>query len=308
MEQWRAQFPFTGGDALWTYNSLGPVAASWHIIDWFGQPQIPFYAAKRAHEPVHVMADTGFFSWGPGDTFRAAVFAVNDRDLPLKNARIRARIFDHQMRPAREQSWTLEVPSSGYRSASREIQWPIPSDMPEGYFFLELTLWDAQGTQLSRRAYWLRVLRMLADPAARKQWQSAPVAEPLNQMGPWLRPQVEQLRTSLRSSVALVRHKKAEAEVAVSVRNTGSVPAYAVRIEVIPDVYSSLWTDNFFWLAPGETASVGGAVRLDMSGLDPLTRPQVASPADLTIRASAWNAEASEMRVPGRASSRISEK
>ena len=86
LEQWRAQFPYTGGETLWTYNSLGPIANSWHLIDWCGQPQIPFYANLRANEPVHVMADAGFFSWGPGDTFRASVFALNDAPQISKEA------------------------------------------------------------------------------------------------------------------------------------------------------------------------------------------------------------------------------
>lgn len=51
-----------------------------------------------------------------------------------------------------------------------------------------------------------------------------------------------------------------------------------------------MWTDNYFWLAPGEEVSVRGIVRLDMIGLDPFTRRKVASRADLSLQLSAWNA------------------
>ena len=84
-----------------------------------------------------------------------------------------------------------DIPANGYKSMNHETAWPIPSTTPEGYLFFELTLSDQQGTMLSRRMYWLRILQMLADPAERKQWQSAPVPEPLNQTGPWLIPQVQ---------------------------------------------------------------------------------------------------------------------
>jgi beta-mannosidase len=297
LEQWRAQFPYKGGEALWTYNSLGPVAASWHIIDWCGQPQIPFYSAKRANEPVHVMADTGFFSWGPGDTFRASVFAVNDRPEILKSATITARIYDHTMRNVHEDKWNADVPASGYISEAHQVSWAIPSETPEGYFFLELSLSDAGGKQLSRRAYWLRVLKMLADPQTRKQWQAGPVAEPPTQTGPWLRPQVEALPTTLKGAARIETRSDREAEISVSVENTGSLPAYPVAIQLIPDVYSALWTDNYFWLAPGEKVTLRGIARLDMRGLDPISNPPVPKNSDLSIRLSAWNAGASQLQL-----------
>jgi beta-mannosidase len=297
LEQWRAQFPYTGGEALWTYNSLGPVANSWHLIDWCGQPQIPFYATQRANESVHVMADTGFFSWGPSDTFSASVFALNDREQALKSGRFSARLYDQQMRVVHEEEWVSDVPPNGYASEGHEVRWPIPANTPEGYLFLELTLSDAQGARLSRRAHWLRILQMLADPEARKRWQAGPVPEPLTQTGPWLKPQIEPLATSLQAAIKVENQSQKEAEVTVTVENQGKIPAYPVRLHLLPDVYSVLWTDNYFWLAPGEKVTLRGTVRLDMSGLDPITKPPIANPRDLRISVSAWNAPATELRL-----------
>jgi len=39
-ENWRSQFPYKGGDILWTYNLHGP-GSSWQIIDWL--------ASRRLH-------------------------------------------------------------------------------------------------------------------------------------------------------------------------------------------------------------------------------------------------------------------
>lgn len=296
LEQWRAQFPYTGGEALWTYNSLGPISNSWHLIDWCGQPQIPFYAAKRANDPLHVMADTGFFSWGAGDTFTASVFALNDGGQTVKDGRIHARMFDQQMRVSHEQEWTVEIPAGGRASDPQHFAWPIPADTPEGYLFFELTLSDASGTRISRRMYWLRVLKMLADPEARKRWQAGPVLETLNRTGPWLKPQVQSTSTSLRGTAKVGGQSRKEAEVSITVTNAGKVPAYPVRIQLQPETCSVLWDDNYFWLAPGETAILRGTVRLDMSGLDQITNPSTAGRNDLLIHVSAWNAAAIELR------------
>lgn len=296
-EQWRAQFPYTGGEALWTYNSLGPMAASWHVIDWFGQPQAPFYALKTANRPVHVMADTGFFSWGPGDTFRAAVFALNDGAEILRGMQVTARILNQHFERVESEVWKLDIPANGYKSETRSISWAIPPDLGEGYFFLELTLDDPSGARVSRRIYWLRVQKMLADPAVRRQWQNAPVEEQLCTEGPWLKPQIAGLPTSLEGKAVFSQTSNEEGEITVSVRNTGTVPAYPVRLDVLPDAYSSVWTDNFLWLAPGEEISLKGVVRLDMTGLDPLTNPPTASRNDLSLQLSAWNAPAIHLRM-----------
>ena len=163
--------------------------------------------------------------------------------------------------------------------------------------FLELTLSDAQGTRLSRRAYWLRILHMLADPEARKRWQAGPVPEPSTQTGPWLKPQIEALATSLQAAVKIEGQSQKEADLSITVENLGKIPAYPVRLHLLPDVYSVLWTDNYFWLAPGEKVTLRGTVRMDMTGLDPITKPPIASPKDLRVLVSAWNAPVTELRL-----------
>jgi hypothetical protein len=241
------------------------------------------------------MADTGFFSWGPGDTFRASVFALNDRAEVLKGSRIRVRVYDRAMQLAYQEDWATDVPSGGYASEGRDVHWPIPANTPEGYLFFELTLSDAQGARLSRRMYWLRILQMLVDPEARKRWQAAPVAEPLNQSGPWLKPQIEGFGTSLQATIKIESQSQKEAELSVAVENVGKLPAYPVRLQLAPDVYSVIWSDNYFWLAPGEKSTLHGTMRLNMNGLDPITKPPAVSPGSLRVRVSAWNAPVTEL-------------
>jgi len=296
LEQWRAQFPYMGGEALWTYNSLGPISNSWHLIDWCGQPQIPFYAAKRANESIHVLADCGFFSWGPGSTFTASVFALNDGTKSIKNNRIRARIFDQRMQVVYQQEWPVELPPNGRSSEPQHVSWTIPANTPEGYLFFEVTLTDGAGNRASRRMYWLRILKALGDPEARKRWQAGPVPENVTQTGPWLKPQVQATSTSLRGTAKFENESPKETSVSITVMNDGKVPAYPLRIELEPDTYSTLWEDNYFWLAPGETITIQGTVRLDMSGLDTITNPPVAKKRDLVVRVSAWNAAPIELR------------
>jgi len=290
-EQWRAQFPYKGGEAEWMYNPLSP-SSGWNLIDWFGQPQISYYSTKRADESTHVMANTNFFTWGPGSMFHASVFAVNDEERPLIGARIAARILDGQMNPVSTQEWNLTVPAGGIRSGSRQLSWHIPDKMPSGFFFLELTMTDADGRRLSRRAYWLRVLESLADPAALAKWQSKASAETMSEHGPWLKSQIEGDRTKISARIVSEKPAGPDLQIAVLVKNEGTKPAYPVRLTVKPDAFSVLWSDDYFWLAPGESAIIGGTVRVDMTGLDPMSTSPIIAPHDLVLSVSSWNANA----------------
>jgi hypothetical protein len=126
-----------------------------------------------------------FRSWGPGDTFRASVMTLSDRTF-TDSARITARLLDRQMKPMVVKHWKVKV-EGGQKSVpagSNELAWAIPSDTPDSYFFLELTLTGRSGKCLSRQVYWQRALRALADPEARRKWQAGPVPEHVCTNGP----------------------------------------------------------------------------------------------------------------------------
>jgi beta-mannosidase len=296
-EQWRAQFPYKGGQAVWMYNPVSP-SSGWNLIDWFGQPQMSYYSTKRADEPVAVMANTNYFSWGPGSIFHASAFALNDTTKPLLGCRMTARVLDRAMNPVLVRSWSLTIPAGGIKSASHQIQWQIPPEMKDGYFFLEMTLNDAQGHRISTRAYWLRVLTSLAKPEALAKWQAKASAETTSTDGPWLKPQIAENHTTVAAEVDTSKVTGSEMQVTVKVKNNGLKPAYPVKLSVGSDEYSSLWSDNYFWLAPGESKTIVGTIRLDMTGLDLVTHPVVAKATDVHLFVSAWNADTYDLNQP----------
>lgn len=293
-EHWRSQFPYKGGEALWTYNSHAP-ASYWNLMDWFGQPQAAYYSTKRADEPVHVMANVHSFSWSPGDTFRASVYSVNDGAQEIKSAQFAARILDRQMRPLVARTWTATIPPNGVRSEARELTLQIPAEMPPSYLFLELTLTSPSGHRISRRAYWVRVVNLPTDPTARNKLLAGP--DPLVKAGPWLEPQVQSMPTEISAELVSCEKLGPEARLELALKNIGPNPAYPVRLSITPDVYSTIWSDNYFWLDAGESVRLEAIVRLDMAGLDPVLNPKVADASDLAIGVSAWNAKEQTLPV-----------
>ena len=288
-EQMRSRFPYVGGQAFWGFNPQAPTSA-WHVIDWFGQPQIAYYTMKRAHEPVHVLAKLNtnwtnpgemfvgsWYSIAPGRDFHASVYAINSSKKPIEKATITARILDPQMKPVLEDRWTTSIASDGRAGKAREITWHIPSDTPKSFFFLELTLQGPDGARLSRQIYYFRV--------------HTENARALSKEGPWLKPQVAAVPAKLSASVKRIRKvSEKESVVTVEVINTGTNPAFPVSLNVLPDTHSVIWSDNFFWLKPGERVTVEGLVRTDMSGLDLISEQSKAKISDLKVSVGAWNA------------------
>ena len=139
------------------------------------------------------------------------------------------------MRKVHEDKWDTDVPVNNYASEAHPIQLAHCGRHAGG---VSLSGADVNrrpgGSLLSRRTYWLRVLQMLADATTRREWQAAPVAEPLTQTGPWLRPQIEANPTKLQSSAQVKRTSTKEAEVTATVENTGAIPAYPVALALLP--------------------------------------------------------------------------
>ena len=104
------------------------------------------------------------------------------------------------------------------------------------------------------------------------------------------KPQIESVPTTITARVVDSKVVDHELRLTVNIKNTGVNPAYPVHLAIDPDAYSVLWSDDYFWLAPGESVTIEGTVRLDMTGLDPMTNPRIATASDLTLFVSAWNA------------------
>lgn len=100
--------------------------------------------------------------------------------------------------------------------------------------------------------------------------------------GPWLRPQVEKLPTTLALSVRSVSDESPEvAHAVVEVKNVGGKPSVMTEIQVSGPVQVAA-EDAFFWLEPGETRRLALLVRHPAG--------KAVSPADVSMRA--WNAAA----------------
>jgi hypothetical protein len=220
---------------------------------------------------------------------------VNDASEELPGTQITARLLDGAMNLLVRKDWTVNVPRGGNRSEPQELSWQIPERTSESYFFLLVSAADAGGRQLSQQTYSLRVVKLPTDAEARRKRLAG--ADPLAKTGPWLKPQMESVPTTLSAEIVQVKTAGPELEATVVLKNIGTKPAYPVRLAALPDAYSTVWSDNYFWLDPGDRVEVRGRIRTDMTGIDLVSNPKVATSSDIILEISAWNARAQQLKV-----------
>ena len=214
------------GMILWMSHPAWP-SMVWQTYDYYFEPTGAYFGSKKACEPLHIL-------WNP----------LHD-DIEVVN-------YHAGLRRGLTASCDL-VNLDGFVVWSREapldicedetvVCFPLefPAELTEVYF-IRLRLTDAAGTVLSENLYWrgreegnLKALRTVAQ--ASPEWKVT--------------------RTS----------NDTEHAFELTVRNDGPVPALMLRLKVMDSgtgdlVLPVLYSDNYFFLMPGESKTVRVKVR-----------------------------------------------
>jgi hypothetical protein len=196
----------------------------WQTYDYDLDVNGSYYGSRKGCEAHHVQANLS--TW--------QVTAVNHTPTPVSGATVTAELHDlagGTLLPA--QRLTLDIDASATTPA---FTVPFGDALP-ALHLLRLRMTDTHGTLLSENTYW----RYRADTDMRA----------LNQMP---------------ATRLAVTFKAGHDEYTATVRNAGRSVAAMVRLSLrehngTDRVLPTLYDDNYFWLLPGETRTIGMAPR-----------------------------------------------
>ncbi len=214
------------GMILWMSHPAWP-SMVWQTYDYYFEPTGAYFGSKKACEPLHIL-------WNPLHdnievvNYHAGVRQGLTASCDLVN-------LDGSV------VWSREAPLD-IREDETVVCFPLefPAELTEVYF-IRLRLTDAAGAVLSENLYWrgredgnLKALHTVAQ--ASPEWKVT--------------------RTSNDSEHAFE----------LTVRNDGPVPALMLRLKVMDSgtgdlVLPVLYSDNYFFLMPGESKTVRVKVR-----------------------------------------------
>jgi hypothetical protein len=228
-EAWNANLWANGTGLLLWMSHPAWHSTVWQTYDYDLDVNGAYYGARKGCEPVHVQANLP--TW--------QVIAANHTPHTIKRVTVTAALYDltgHQLGQPQQQTIDLK-PSS----TTTAFTVPPATGLPAMHL-ARLSLQDSSGNPLSQNTYW--------------RYSTAGDMRALNSLA----------RTRLSAHLT----SNNTTEVAATVSNAGSTVAAMVRIglrdrsgkRVLPTEYS----DNYFWLLPGERRDITATTQRASAG------------------------------------------
>ncbi|GHJ36697.1 beta-mannosidase [Streptomyces sp. TS71-3] len=276
-EATRAQFEAFGSKAAadkpatgviyWMLNNAWP-SLHWHLFDYDLDQAGGYFGAKKANEPVHVQ-----FAY---DT--SAVQVVNHTpDATGKlTARVRVRDMDGTVR--QDQQAKVNPVPGGHTSDALTLK--PPSGLTTAYF-VELTLSDANGKEVSRNVYWNSTEPDVLDNA-KTTWYYTPESSYADLTGLAKLGDADVRATAesgvgpgVRAALAKSPAPGGQATTRVTLRNDGKVPAVGLHAGMVGARHGAAvapvsWSDDDITLFPGQQITLTATYRpADLHGDTP---------------------------------------
>lgn len=286
-EAMQANFPITTGLLPWVYKRPWPNIAI-QLVDGMGHAGAPYYFLKRTYESLHVMVLLPHMVWGAGEEMPVRARVLNLTSGAGATLRLDVSVLDAALSPVWQRQAAIAVAAAPAVMAADLGSFSIPPSFAETFFCIVAELHDAAGVLLSRSVYWPRCLSAMSDPAVRESYRAEPRPTLTLDKGPWLKPQVASRPAALVLHHVEQRHN-ADGSTVIScrVRNSGSLPAYPVKLDISGAQRIFYANDNYFWLAPGEERALT---------LHAAWREAVQS-RTVTLSVEAWNAATQEQHI-----------
>jgi exo-1,4-beta-D-glucosaminidase len=242
------------GIIQWMLNNAWP-SLIWHLYSYDLRPAGGYFASKIALEPVHVQ-----FSYDD-----RSVAVVNGTQAPQSGLKIIAKLYDITGAEKFSREATVDVAADG---VGKSIAIPEPADISAAYF-LNLQLFSATGSLLSRNFYWLSSKPDELD-YAKTEWYYTPQTSFADFSGLQDLPKAA-VHATLRPAAGTER----DAAFQIALENSSKSVAFLTRLRLAKgksqsEILPVFWDDNYISLLPGEKREVVVHVlRSDLAAAQP---------------------------------------
>jgi exo-1,4-beta-D-glucosaminidase len=235
-EAFRANKGIATGLVQWMLNAAWP-KMYWQLYDWYLNPTGAFYGTRKACEPLQLI-----FNYSS-----RSIFFVNDTLNDCENLNAEIRIFDLDSKEIFRHKQTI----FSRPQLSKEIFTLAEFPSITATYFLDMRLFEKDGTQIASNFYWLSNRPDVLDYEAK--------VEPWEYYTPSKQYADFKLLNSLSPATIKIRRKirKGDNKLAVGLKNIGGGLAFGVELNIIDEttgeaVVPVFWQDNYISLLPGE--------------------------------------------------------
>lgn len=231
----------TTGIIQWMYNSAWPKLI-WQLWDYNLMPNGAFYGARIGARPVNI-------AYNYGDN---SVWVTNLKTTALNNLSAEIKVYNFDGALAEEKKVDAQVRADG---SEKIFSLPAGKQYSKVYF-LDLKLFDKQGSLIAGNFYWLSEKQDVPD-FKKTDWFYTPISEyadftDLNKLSV--------VKIEVEDSIT---NQNDEYEITVKLHNQNKGIAFLIELNLTGDksgksVVPILWEDNYISLTPDETRVVTG--------------------------------------------------
>lgn len=254
-EKMQGNYPITSGLMTWVFKRPWPVVGI-QMMDWFGQAAAPYYFLKRTYEPIHSSLDLERLIWAPGERIKLKNKITHSGKEALSGI-VSVIVYDDNFKTLWTKEKEINVETGTSVTQIDFAEYLIPVSYTNRYLFIITELKNRQGEFISRSVYYPRVLKRMENQEYYNKYVNEPVPWPTLDKGPWLKPTVAGTKTKLESK--LLTNKSVspnQSQIKVKITNAGKIPAFMVKLDISGIKRAFFATDNYFWLAPGESNDI----------------------------------------------------
>lgn len=285
-EKMQGNYPITTGLMPWVYKRPWPVIAI-QTMDWFGQAAAPYYFLKRTYEPTHVAIDLQRLVWGAGERI-GLVGKITHAGASAFAGKLSVAIYDDTFKPLWNNEAIVNVPEEPSVTQANLGEYQIPSGYRDRFLFVVAELRNSKGELVSRSLYYPRVLKQMEDQVFHDKYVNEPIPWITLDKGPWLKPTVAKTLAKLSAEILANKSISTErSQVRIKITNTGKVPAFMTNIDIAGVKRAFYATDNYFWLAPGESREIEVNVQFR----------EAQTGTKVFLNVGAWNAKIQQIKL-----------
>ncbi|HZL07078.1 MAG TPA: hypothetical protein VFE45_16930 [Coriobacteriia bacterium] len=224
---------------------------SWAVFDYYGVPKPSFYAAKRVCRNVAGFATLQSLDFSAEQSVDAMIWVANDTREAVSGS-VQVTFYDKALAEVGDESYPFSL--DAFDRTELGVASLAGASHGGGVVLVRVATVGSDGTDLGDDWYWVNA-RPRTDRIREIE------ALPLDDIRPWdpiailtdyaaerPAPLRDLPRTTLDAAIA----KTGDGAWALTVRNTGDVPAFTVMVEGVPAVSGSSLADNWFSLVPGQ--------------------------------------------------------
>lgn len=254
-EKMQANYPVTAGLMPWVFKRHWPVIAI-QLMDWFGQPVAPYYFLKRTYETTHVSLDLQRLLWATNERI-GLVSKITHAGTNTFTGKASVTVYDDTFHPSWNKELNVNVSEGTTVTQADFGEYQIPAGYRNRFLFIVAELKNNTGELISRSFYYPRSTEQMEDQVFHDEYVNEPLPWVTFEKGPWLKPTVAKTQTKLTTELfanKIISNDRSQLKVRVT--NIGKVPAFMTKLDIVGIKRAFYATDNYYWLAPGESREI----------------------------------------------------